>query len=230
MKILVFDTETSNKERTKFNLYNNYVFDFGAVILDTETGEILLESNFLVSDIYYQPDIMANYYAGEEELARRYNSCGIPVISYSELIDTIEEIIDEYSVDALAAYNITFDKTAIMDTSKLLGYNFTIDKYQYMDIYHMACQALAGNDQYVLFCTENDKVSAKGNISSTAETVYQFIKNDKSFIEAHTALEDSKIEAEILKWVLDVEREKGVVFKRSANTQSWRLVQPRGNK
>ena len=49
------------------------------------------------------------------------------------------------------------------------------------------------------FCDEHNYYTESGNYSTTAETVYRFIFNDTDFIEAHTALNDSEIEAEILK-------------------------------
>lgn len=85
------------------------------------------------------------------------------------------------------------------------------------DIWGLACSHLLDNDDFRTFCLENKLVTAsKKFYSTTAETAYKFLKNDIAFSEAHTAIEDSNIEAEILseifKKVKPKDMEMGIIY------------------
>ena len=70
----------------------------------------------------------------------------------------------------------------------------------------MTRQPYPENNVYIYINDEEYKADydpETGNYSSTAETVYRFIFNDTDFIEAHTALNDSEIEAKILRACLN---------------------------
>ena len=62
---------------------------------------------------------------------------------------------------------------------------------------------ITDTEQYKAFCEEHERFTDSGNYSATAETVYQFIKNDPDFVEEHMGYEDSTIEAEILCFCLN---------------------------
>ena len=62
----------------------------------------------------------------------------------------------------------------------------------------MACQVICTQKNYNKFCLKNGFVSQKGNISTSAETVFAYINNDKNFKESHTGLQDVLIEVQIL--------------------------------
>jgi hypothetical protein len=67
------------------------------------------------------------------------------------------------------------------------------------DIWGLACENLLDSDEYRDFCMENALYSASGKYySTTAENAYRFLKQNTDFVESHTAIEDSDIEAEIL--------------------------------
>ena len=59
------------------------------------------------------------------------------------------------------------------------------------------------DDSYKTFCEANNYFSETGNYSTTAEAVYRYISENTDFIEAHTALRDAEIEAEILLHCVD---------------------------
>ena len=51
---------------------------------------------------------------------------------------------------------------------------------------------------YIKFALKNGLESPAGNIQTSAESCYKFLKNQIDFVESHTGLEDVKIEVEIL--------------------------------
>jgi hypothetical protein len=62
----------------------------------------------------------------------------------------------------------------------------------------MACQVVMNKATYIKFALKNGLESPAGNIQTSAESCYKFLKNQIDFVESHTGLEDVKIEVEIL--------------------------------
>lgn len=224
MKILVLDTETVS-ETEKFG-GKNYVFDLGYVVWDTKTRSAVGKYQMLIKEVYNNPDLMKNYVFGQERLKEAYLTQNIPQGTCAEAFEQLSQVVKNHEVERIAAYNNRFDIDSIVTTVEKYGSDFNVNKYQWIDLYHMACQALAGNESFVSFCLEHERVSEKGNINSNAETVYAFIKNKGDYVEEHTALEDAIIEAQICQWVLDWEEKKGIKLKTNHYGWSWKLVQP----
>lgn len=61
-----------------------------------------------------------------------------------------------------------------------------------------ACAFLAGNDYYKTAIAQG-WVSEKGNILTNAECAYRFLTGNFEFVEQHKGIDDSDIEASILK-------------------------------
>lgn len=77
---------------------------------------------------------------------------------------------------------------------KLKGEEFPI-----IDIWGLACEKLINNDRYKSYCCKNRLFSdSKQYFSTSAETSFQYLTKQHNFIESHTALDDAKIESEIL--------------------------------
>lgn len=222
---LLLDTETVNKSKGKsFTQYGNMVFDIGFLIIDGDFN-VVHSYQALNSDIFNDDSYMENLFFGKEKLDWYINS-DIPRKTTHEIALDFKEIFDTYSIERIAAYNISFDKRAIKSTEdEFIERWIDFDKYEVIDLYHMACQALEGNENYVISSMENGKVSDKGNVSSNAESVYCFIKNDYSFVEDHTALSDCYIEYEIYEWIVQEEKKRNVKFLTSSKPSCWRLVQ-----
>lgn len=78
-------------------------------------------------------------------------------------------------------------------------FEFRGKTYPLFDIWGLSCENLLDNDEFRKFCINFGRLTASGKYySTTAETVYQFLKDDLEFIESHTAIEDADIECEIL--------------------------------
>lgn len=224
MKILVLDTETVS-ETEQFG-GENYIFDLGYVVWDTEKRAVIEKHQKLIKEVYNNPDLMKNYVFGQDRLKEAYLDKDIPQETCAEAFKELAEVIKQNNIEKIAAYNNRFDIDSIATTIRKYGSDFNLNKVQWLDLYHMACQALAGNESYVSFCLEHERVSAKGNINSNAESVFAFITNKGDYVEEHTALEDAIIEAQICQWILDWEEKRGIKLKTNHHAWSWRLVQP----
>lgn len=98
----------------------------------------------------------------------------------------------------------------------------TIEKPLF-DIWGMACTHLLNNDDYRQMCIDNSWFSASGKYYKTsAETAYRFITNDNDFIEAHTALDDARIETEL--FALSVKKAKNKVVPMGIVYFPFRIV------
>lgn len=77
------------------------------------------------------------------------------------------------------------------------GKNFILrgKKYPLFDVMALACEHLINNDEYKQTCIDNEWKTKSGKyFPTTAEKVYAFASNNYDFEEAHTAIEDVKIE------------------------------------
>ena len=72
---------------------------------------------------------------------------------------------------------------------------------------------IAFTETFKKFCEENSCFTEKGNYSTTAETLFQYITNNTDFEEEHTALADSEIELDILIETIKGGCEWGVEYK-----------------
>lgn len=228
--IFIIDTETVNKNAEfGFNANGNLVFDLGVVVWTTD-GTIVESYNAIVKEVWEDPTAMKNYVFSQDKLnwyKKEIAEGRLLVKPMKDVAAEMRTLYKKYKNPILSAYNVTFDIRAIKDTAIELkaGLVFDFDGAEVWDIYHMACQALKGNDNFITACVDNGFVTEKGNIKATAESVYSFIHSDYTFIEDHTALSDAVIEADILEWVLKLEDSKKTYFNRDASSAAWRLVQ-----
>lgn len=78
-------------------------------------------------------------------------------------------------------------------------FTFRENTFPLFDIWGLSCENLLNCDEYRDFCYDNELFSASGKYFKTsAESTYQFIKQNTTFVESHTAIEDADIECEIL--------------------------------
>lgn len=218
---ILLDTETVSNSET-FNYYNNIIFDLGFILVNNNR-KIIYKYNKVIKEIFQNENYMKNYVFDKSKL-QWYNK-NVQIDNFKNIINEIKDIF--IRAKGIIAYNINFDLQALKNTFNYFKeYNF-LDNLQLeiIDIYHMACQALQDNDNYIVFCVENGKISQKGNINSNAEAVYGFIKSNADFIESHTALDDCMIEYEIYNWVLDYEKSNNIQLIRRPYNACWRLVQ-----
>ena len=107
----------------------------------------------------------------------------------------------QYNIQHAYAYNSPFDVKVFdfnCDWYKCLN---PFDTVQVHDIRGYVHQFLI-DENYKQYCEEHELFTDNGNYSTTAEAIYRYLFND-DFNEEHTALADSRIEAEVLRVTID---------------------------
>lgn len=218
---LVLDIETANITEDAL------AYDIGFAVADRK-GNIYEKYSYINSDIFYYekdlmksayyahkiPEYMADILAGKREVANLYT-----------IRQKILEMFDKYPIRAVCAYNASFDYRGLNITQRYI----TKSKYRYFlpygveifDIWHMACQVICSLKKYYTFCIDNNLVSPKGNIQTSAEAVYKFLTNNPTFEEEHKGLEDVIIEVAIMAECYKKKKK----LNRKINRACWRLAQ-----
>jgi len=195
--ILVIDIETAN------DIENAIAYDLGFVVADRkgniyETHSLMISEIFinhagLLKSAYYAekiPSYWKDYAKGERKM--------VSIVTAKRMI---YDIVKEYRIKDIFAYNASFDMNGLNRTLRYL----TKSKYRWFFpygtkincIWHMACQTILQQKAFFDFAIKNGLVK-NGKVSTTAETAYRYICKDNTFAESHTGLEDVMIETQIL--------------------------------
>lgn len=192
---MVLDTETVADARVPFDIAFTIIDRKGNIV---ETGQ------------YYTAEIVDNptglYLLCKDSFSRSKADFYLAaahnepenIMPFDIIADIINDKIKEYDA-TVCAYNAKFDVTVCNNFAKALdmSYFFTPET-EIWDIWNIALNIFCKSRNYVNFARDNGFVTPKGNVSSSAETVYRYITNNPTFVESHTALNDTGIEAEIL--------------------------------
>lgn len=193
----VLDIETITDARLAFDI---------AWILYDSKGNELERSNFLVGEVMDTPfaSILirrdsfmknkANFYM--DGIA--FNSFAIANLDF--ISSYFNSLADAYNAQlVMCAYNAKFDYSVLNDNMQAYyGRDFFDDNVEVVDIMTMALATICDTNKYVRWCQLNNMVTEKGNVKTNAETVYAYLTRDNDFVEAHHALQDCEIEADIL--------------------------------
>ena len=204
--VIMIDTETTN------DIDCPIVYDVGYQIFTLADG-ILCEKSFLNADVFCDHELMKTAFFAEkipqyweDVKAHKRSLC-----SWYMIKKIIEQDCKEYEVKIACAHNAIFDNRALNTTQRYI----TTSKYRYFlpygvewwDTLKMARKVLKNDENYGEFCYSHDYLTKKGQRRYTAEIIYQWLKNDESFTESHTGLEDVKIEREIFEYLIKTENE-----------------------
>lgn len=197
---LVLDTETTN------GLDQPFVYDIGGVVTDKQ-GRIYERFSFVVRDIFvYERALMQTaYYANKiPEYVEDIHNKERVMMDFYEIRRYILNLMKEYNITDVAAYNAHFDRNALNTTQRWITksrsrYFFPYDT-NFVCIWNMACQTLCQRKTYKEFCETNGLISNRGrNISTSAENVYRYLILNPTYEEEHKGLDDVLIETEIMK-------------------------------
>lgn len=189
---MILDTETTTKATVPF--------DIAYTIID-RSGNIVEQKNYLVADLFYSPlgqhillhdDFSKNKMREYTNLMKEANVC-----YFAAIREQMRATIEKFNCTVLA-YNAKFDFDCLTNFAQSLGFaDFFTPETQVWDLWNIALNILCDSANYVKFCNMHDYKSDKGNLKSGAEVVYRYLTNDLNFVEAHTALADTEIEAAI---------------------------------
>lgn len=199
--IIVLDTETLG------DFSSPLIHDFGYCVLDSNLN-IVKKYRALVKEIRNCNYLLNNeFYKGKKhlydiEIAKN----NVEIKNWLDILKDFKNDIREYNIKTICAYNVAFDKKAIEKTCDLLHGN--LPKLNYLCIWNMACDTIMNSDDYKEWCTKTGNISDSGNYITNAECCFRYMTSDNNFEEEHTALEDSIIESNILKYI--VENYKGL--------------------
>lgn len=195
MKLLVLDTET-------LGVFDPSVYDLGYLIYDTETQKVVVARDYITQEIYDNPSKMKTaYYANKMPIYESRLASGYcKKTKWTYILRMLQRDINKYEPYNLYAYNSAFDTRAIAKTCEIFGTknptaNGIVDIWKGLTDPH-----ITETQEYKDFCKKNGFMTKhkKPKCQAKAETVYRYLRNQVDYEEEHTALEDSKIELEIL--------------------------------
>lgn len=209
--IMVFDTETTSATEKKF------CYNVGYTILDTDSRATLCKRDFVIEQVWHNVELFATaYYADKRPLyinAMRSRKATLDKWGY--VMRRMAKDIRENKVEYAYAYNSPFDDSVFTFNCDWFKTNNPLENVPVLDIRGMVSEFITNTHDYREFCETYQRFTDSDNYSATAETVYQYVMQDSEFVEAHTALADSEIEAEILLTCLDLGAEVGKEYKVS---------------
>jgi hypothetical protein len=218
---LVIDTETCN------TLEQPMPYDIGYAITD-RYGNIAIEKSFVVAEMFLdRKDLMQSAYFAEK-IPQYWEDIKNGKRVIKTLWNIRKELHDDmkaYGVKKVGAYNMGFDKRALNNITRYATKSFCRWFFpfgtEYFCIWNMACQVLLNSTSYVKFAMQNGLQSDKGNLLTSAESCYKWLKNKVDFIEEHTGLEDVKIEIEIMAKCFSTHKR----MDKNIYSACWRLPQ-----
>jgi len=206
---VVMDTETSFR--------NGLVFDFGWTTMD-KRGNVLGSADLNFLDVIckekpYYINKIAGYARRQRKAVHKVTTFAVGQRLFNLHIQHLKTA--GYRV-ILCAYNAGFDCRVLAGTSRAFGCGkFLRHSVELLDIW--GNWATSAPKCYTAPATASGKF-----LSTTAQNVYRFESQQPNFIEAHTAYEDTTIEAEILQKILKrKKRLKIVKDPRHFDAQIW---------
>lgn len=193
MNVMVFDTETTDLEKC-------FCYDIGYVIMDTDDGDILCERHFIIEQIWHNlPLFESAYYKDKrEQYVYLLRSHKAEMTKFGYALQQMKRDIATWDIHSAYAYNSNFD-------DKVFAYNCNwyhlinpLETLEVYDIWGYASQFITCQQKYKNYCEEHELFTDTGNYKGSAESVYQFLTNDETFVEKHMGLYDAQIESQIL--------------------------------
>lgn len=192
MNIVVFDTETISLEKP-------FCYNIGYTIVNKESREHLVKRDYVVEQIWHNPMLFITaYYADKRDIyVKAMRSRKTIMAKYGYICQAMIRDFIKYEVVGAYAFNSPFDDKVFAYNSDWFKCNNPFDNLPIFDIRGYVHHFMI-DDNFKAFCEEHGYFTDSGNYSTTAEVMYRYLTGNTEFIEDHTALSDSEIEAEIL--------------------------------
>lgn len=200
-KIIVVDTETTN------SIDDPFCYDVGFAVVDCE-GNVYEKHSYVVADIFLDKELMASAYFADKvpQYWEEIKSGKRILRRFSTIRSIFADVCAQYGIKKIVAHNARFDYRSLNLTQRFL----TCSKYRYFfpygveiwDTLKMSREVLKNDNDYCVFCYENDYLTSRMVKRFTAEILYRFITNNLDFEEKHTGLEDVMIEKDIFAYCM----------------------------
>ena len=195
---IMLDTETTN------DIDCPLVYDLGFCVLDDDF-KVRASYSFVNADIFCDDELMASAFYSDK-IAQYWEDIknGERVLKSFRSIERIfHRVCRDWKVNTFIAHNARFDYRALQNTKRYI----TTSKYRFffpfgsrfVDTLKMSREVFKNDEDYRLFCVENDYITKYYKNRYTAEIIYRFLSGNNEFIEAHTGLQDCLIEKDIFK-------------------------------
>jgi len=171
----ILDTETTRGQQNVYNV--------GYIIINQKGYELHRREMFLIDNLENDEPFY------DDKMERQAEK----MLTETAIFQIMKDFT-KYGVTTICAYNATFDIRVLAKTGLKLDEHFEI-----IDLWSRAVDLICNSKKYVKFAEKNGYLTEKGNIKSSAESVYAFISEIENFSEAHTALADCEIEKEIFR-------------------------------
>ncbi len=213
----VFDTETIGVDK-------KWIYDLGLVIVE-KTGKPLFKKEWIIKEIMDIPNIREIAFYGKKMETFYKRKATVP---FKQAREEFCQILEDYKVNSITAYNLQFDMAALSDTCQKLeiGKKFLKRKIEYFDLWNASCDSIFQQKKFKEIASKENWLTEKGNIRTSAEIAYRFITRNYQFIESHTALHDAEIEGKILQAVI---RQKKKIIRNELVAHPWRKVNKKGS-
>jgi hypothetical protein len=176
MKICIVDTETT---------IDNTVADFGAVVADLATGEILDEIGCLIYDQFDEIELWSNPYADKGDFWSRQHTRTRRKQYVRRIKNGQRSIASENLVNVWLAKNVgRYNPTPT-------GINVGMFRKEFC-LLKKAREHFSECADFVAWCHKRNALTKTGKPSFTADNVARFILGDALDPEPHTALEDAR--------------------------------------
>lgn len=195
---LVVDVETANSTEDAL------VYDIGFAVSDKK-GNIYEKHSYIIYDIFVgEKELMKSAYYAEKipRYEQGLKAGNFKMVAFMTAYKIIRDVLKKYKIKNVCAYNANFDRNALNTTLRFL----TKSKMRYffpygtkiLCIWSMACDTIYQQKSFIRQALQNNWLSEKGNIQTSAEIGYRYMTGDKIFEEEHTGLKDVEIECQIM--------------------------------
>lgn len=207
-KVLVFDTETVSLDKP-------FMYNLGWVVLDLESGENVEEKDYVIERVWHNTELMNTAYYKEKRplYIKRMRSRKVKMLPLSKVLGDLRKTIKKFNIKVAYAFNSHFDERVFDYNCEFYRLNNPLEEVEIRDIRKIVLGGRFNINDYKEFIKESLEsceteaerakikakfITEKGRVKTTAESIYCYLMSDCNYCEEHTALEDSKIETEIL--------------------------------
>lgn len=193
---LMLDVETTMADNNE-----QIVFDLGFAVF-TKDGKIYEQRSYVISEVFDNYNLMerAYYFKKYPMYLEGLKTGKFVKTHWANALLEMYNLIQQYDIKEVSAYNLNFDLGAINRTNQLIRgkANRMFDGLKTNCLWGMTVETICQQKGFKRFCEKHELIAPSGKFyKSSAEAVYAYMTNNPDFEEEHTGLADVLIEIEI---------------------------------